>query len=368
MAVLDQLRHLAIEERHQQRGDVGAVDVGVGHDDDPLVAQPVVVVVGAGAAAQRLDQVLDLLVLAQLVGRWRWPRSGSCRAAAGSPGSRGCAPPWPSRRPNRPRPGRSRCRRPRSCCSRRACRAGAACASRSCAAARGPACGAAAPRPWRSTCSSRTLPASLSPVSQCSKLSPTMVSTSLVASTLTSFSLVWPWNCGCSMNTETRPAAPSITSSAVMIDALAVAGELGIALQAAHQRAAEARFVRAALGRRHGVAVGADEAFLVVRPPHRPFDLAAGRAVGLALGLAGEGLRHDGRPLADLRDQVVLQAAGEVERFLLGDRAVLGQQALVAAPADLDAAEQVGLGARHAVEPLGHEGLLAEDLRDRDGR
>ena len=145
--------------------------------------------------------------------------------------------------------------------------------------------------------------------------------------------------------------------------ALAVAGQLGIALQAAHQGAAEARLVRAALGRRHGVAVGADEAFLVARPPHRPFDLAAGRAVGLALGLAGEGLRHDGGALADLRRHVVLQAAREVERFLLGDRIAFGQQALGAFPADLDATEQVGLGARHAIEALGHEGLLAEDLR-----
>ena len=45
-----------------------AVDVRIGHDDDPLVAQPIVVVVGAGAAAQSLDEVLDLLVFAQLVG------------------------------------------------------------------------------------------------------------------------------------------------------------------------------------------------------------------------------------------------------------------------------------------------------------
>ena len=150
--------------------------------------------------------------------------------------------------------------------------------------------------------------------------------------------------------------------------ALAVAGQLGIALEPAHQRAAEARFVRAALGRRHGVAVGADEAFLVVRPPHRPFDLAARRAVGLALGLAGEGLRHDGRPLADLRRQVVLEAAGKWNDSSSEIAPSLRQQGLVALPADLDAAEQVGLGARHAIEPLGHEGVLAEDLADRDGR
>ena len=39
MALLDQLRHLPVEERQQQRADVGAVDVGVGHDDDLVVAQ-----------------------------------------------------------------------------------------------------------------------------------------------------------------------------------------------------------------------------------------------------------------------------------------------------------------------------------------
>ena len=68
VAVLDQLRHLAIEERHQQRGDVGAVDVGVGHDDDPLVTQAVVVVVRAGTATQCQNEILDFLVLAHLVG------------------------------------------------------------------------------------------------------------------------------------------------------------------------------------------------------------------------------------------------------------------------------------------------------------
>ena len=61
MAALDQLRHLAVEEGDQQRGDVGAVDVGVGHDDDLLVAQILVAVVRAGAAAERLHQIGELL-------------------------------------------------------------------------------------------------------------------------------------------------------------------------------------------------------------------------------------------------------------------------------------------------------------------
>ena len=44
MAALDQLRHLLVEEGDEQRGDVGAVDVGVGHDDDALVAEVVVAI------------------------------------------------------------------------------------------------------------------------------------------------------------------------------------------------------------------------------------------------------------------------------------------------------------------------------------
>ena len=65
VAALDQLGHLPIEERQQQRADVGAVDVGVGHDDDAVVAQLVdVEVVAAGAladaGAERGDQRQDL--------------------------------------------------------------------------------------------------------------------------------------------------------------------------------------------------------------------------------------------------------------------------------------------------------------------
>ena len=39
VAALDEPLHLAVEEGEQQRADVGAVDVGVGHDDDAVVAQ-----------------------------------------------------------------------------------------------------------------------------------------------------------------------------------------------------------------------------------------------------------------------------------------------------------------------------------------
>ena len=44
-----------------------AVDVGVGHDDDLLVAQILLVIMRAGAAAERLHQIGELRVLRQLV-------------------------------------------------------------------------------------------------------------------------------------------------------------------------------------------------------------------------------------------------------------------------------------------------------------
>ena len=62
MAAVDQLAHLPVEERQQQRADMGAVDVGVGHDDDLVVAQLVgVELVVADAGAERGDQRADLL-------------------------------------------------------------------------------------------------------------------------------------------------------------------------------------------------------------------------------------------------------------------------------------------------------------------
>src|SRR3546814_2133311 len=61
MPVLDDLGHLAIEEGEQQRADVRAVDVGVGHDDDLVIAQFCKVEFVADAGAERLDQRADFL-------------------------------------------------------------------------------------------------------------------------------------------------------------------------------------------------------------------------------------------------------------------------------------------------------------------
>jgi hypothetical protein len=68
VAALDDVGEVAVEERQQQRADVRAVDVGVRHDDDGVVAQLAdVVVVRADAGAERGDQGDDLLAGQHLV-------------------------------------------------------------------------------------------------------------------------------------------------------------------------------------------------------------------------------------------------------------------------------------------------------------
>ena len=68
IAPLDHLRHLAIEEGEQKGADVRPVHVGVGHDDDPVIADLLYVeIVPADAGAQRRDQGADLLGAQHLV-------------------------------------------------------------------------------------------------------------------------------------------------------------------------------------------------------------------------------------------------------------------------------------------------------------
>jgi len=67
VAVFHEARHLLEEEGHQQRGDVGAVDIGVGHDDDAVVTERIGVEAVARAAAERLDEIGDFLIGADLV-------------------------------------------------------------------------------------------------------------------------------------------------------------------------------------------------------------------------------------------------------------------------------------------------------------
>ena len=64
VAGLDQLLHLAVQQRQHERADVRAVDVGVRHQDHLVVARVLDVELVAHAGADRGDQRLDLL-------RWR---------------------------------------------------------------------------------------------------------------------------------------------------------------------------------------------------------------------------------------------------------------------------------------------------------
>src|SRR5690606_22340159 len=103
------------------------------------------------------------------------------------------------------------------------------------------------------------------------------------------------------------------------------------------------------------------EAVRVAEADRRPGDGPFQRArLALALDAPGED-GGDGFQFAHALGQGVGQAAGEVQRRL--SRRLVGDAFRRAAPADLDAAEQIGLGPRHAEQAGGLEGRAdAEDL------
>src|SRR3546814_16612298 len=73
---------------------------------------------------------------------------------------------------------------------------------------------------------------------------------------------------------------------------------------------------------------------------------------------------RDRRPRGDHGRQVIGESAGKVEGLRFRRAVVLVEQGGRTGPADLDAPEQIRLGARHPVEPRRLEaGILAEDLR-----
>ena len=180
------------------------------------VAQILVAVVRAGAAAERLREIGELLVLRELV--LAGGRDVEDLAAQRQDRLRGAI----ARLFGRAAGGvalddeQSPSPRPRCWCSRRACRAGAACAPRSCAR-----CPFPARRRIRSSARSTTKSNSLLactglPASQWSNGSLIACSTMRCASAVASRSLVWPWNSGSRMKAESMAAAPAITSSLVI--------------------------------------------------------------------------------------------------------------------------------------------------------
>ncbi len=124
--------------------------------------------------------------------------------------------------------------------------------------------------------------------------------------------------------------------------------------------------MRPAFGGRDRVAIGVAEAVILVLGPHRrPFDAAApGAAPGTAIrkfGLAQKRARRQQVALGKARREEIAKPAWEMQPRLLG-HALGPRQRGIAAPADLDAAEQIGLGPRHAVEQRRTERRIAENL------
>ena len=147
---------------------------------------------------------------------------------------------------------------------------------------------------------------------------------------------------------------------------LLVVGEFPIGAQPLGQRAAKAQFVGAALGRRHGIAVRIEEPVFVERPGDGPFHLARGAAslaVAVQPGAAGERFRRQRLAALQFGDQEILESAGKMQGRL-GGRCVVGPDQLrIARPADFDAPEQIGLGPRHPVQQRRAEmGAGVEDL------
>src|SRR5262245_14586271 len=79
---------------------------------------------------------------------------------------------------------------------------------------------------------------------------------------------------------------------------------------------------------------------------------------------AGENIRVHQRCAGQIGRQIVLQSVCEMEARLFGNVLDAFVQRLVAVPADLDAAEKVGLRSRHLENAIGFEcGLWSENFR-----
>ena len=150
-------------------------------------------------------------------------------------------------------------------------------------------------------------------------------------------------------------------SSGVIERGLAVVDAFAMGAQRLRQRVAQALFVRAALRRGDGVAIGMQERLGFRRPGDRPFDRALAVAV---FGAAGEAARRDRR--APCRFRRVRKSSRPPGKFSVSSAGIVVRldQRRIAFPADFDAAEQIGLRARHAVELRRREmRVLAENLR-----
>ena len=67
MSLLNQLRHEAVQERQHQCVDVRAVDIGIGHDDDLVVAQFGDIEIFMNTGTKRCNHRFDLGIAINLV-------------------------------------------------------------------------------------------------------------------------------------------------------------------------------------------------------------------------------------------------------------------------------------------------------------
>ena len=214
---LDQRRHLPVEEGEQQRADMRAVDIGVGHDDDLVVAElGEIELVMADAGAERGDQRADLLAPQHLVEAR--PLDVEDLAAQGQHRLEGAVARLLGAAAglNRPRPGTARTWRDRAPGSRRACRAARPCRARPCGgSARAPCARPRAPRPPRRSSARCCGPRPDSPRTIATSASAMTLSTTGRTSEETSLSLVWLENFGSGTLTDSTQVSPSRASSPV---------------------------------------------------------------------------------------------------------------------------------------------------------
>ena len=217
----------------------------------------------------------------------------------------------------------------------------------------------------RSSIRSRSKPSSARPRSilsarKWSKWSRTAFSTKRAASRLVRRSLVWLWKCGSRMKTESISSTPLITSSAVMSLAFLWPTSSPNARMPLVSAARRPCFVGAAVGGRDGVAVIAFAAVAIERPGDRPFDAALARSGKSCLPTKGWLVTVGRSPICSARWSA--RPPGNWKTACSGTSSVVERR--VAAPADLDAGEEIGLGARELVEPRRLELRVgAEDLR-----
>ena len=142
-----------------------------------------------------------------------------------------------------------------------------------------------------------------------------------------------------------------------------VADQVAIGFQGAQQRRAQTLFMGTAQRGRYGIAVGVQEAVILVRRPgNRPFD-AAIFAI-LHLHLAGEGLCGDLCAILQRMAEEICESARKMQRVTGRRRVAAGDQYGIAAPADFHTLEQIGLGARQAIQHGRLETCpLAENVR-----